>query len=555
MKRLFTYITMLVLAVACETMYGPVQTPIKGDKAGSITVTVDEVKDNSVTFTVSPASESAYYSYMVQAGNEAAEVDATTLYSNGYKKAAGVVASASVKWTAEKSSTTVTVSSLASNTTYQIYAVAGSPMGFPGDVVNTSFKTSDVVAPVMAKDYESADSTITFTFNEPVVRGTGALTAKIYAMNSVEIEDGEAIASIPVEDEWIKVNGASVSVTVEGMPAGAFYTIDYPKGAFKDVCGNEVAAVESAAFYSSDTGWEPLYVGLGGRNTTKDWSFEDVEEVVEDWELPIILTPDSPYGLGYLYEEPFTLEYYEGASKVVTYELTYGNDYGIVSGMLLAFLPEEPAFGAKVVLTVPAEAFEDYFGNMNAEWEAEMQVPYDMSVTFEDIVGTYAMTEMNALKGTPATTAMIIEKSDDPVFGNVMLTAYNGFKCNVSPIYGVYDPEDGTLTFESQQVFAKVMLSATDSGYLMFCSNTVSSSGSVGVGSDPVVWYVTGKNVIKGANYYYGTAILTATGKLSSYLGVYAPKYTSAVLLPDEETSAFSTAPITQFPLNSVLVK
>ena len=84
---------MLALAVSCETMYGPVQTPIASDekKADGVEITVTEAKDESVIFTLAPKAESAYYSYMVHQANEAVEVDAQSLYSGAYKGKAGVV--------------------------------------------------------------------------------------------------------------------------------------------------------------------------------------------------------------------------------------------------------------------------------------------------------------------------------------------------------------------------------------------------------------------------------------------------------------------------------
>lgn len=513
MKRLFTYISMLVLAVACETMYGPVQTPIKGDKAGSITVTVDEVKDNSVTFTVSPASESAYYSYMVQAGDEAVEVDATTLYSNGYKKTA--VASAAVKWTAEKTSTTVTVSKLASNTTYQIYAVAGSPMGFPGEVYNTSFKTSDVVAPVMSEDYESADSTITFTFSEPVVRGTGALTAKIYAMNSAEIEDGVAVGSIPVDDAWIKVNGASVSVTVEGMPAGAFYTIDYPEGAFKDVCGNVVAAVESAAFFGSDTDYEPVYVGLGGRNATKNFTLGQIEaDKFASAKAPaFLLTFNSEYGYGYTYTKPYGKAVYTYGSKTTSYDLTGGTDYDYVSaykGVVLQ-LPASGDPGNTVELTIAEGAFEDYFGNVNAKWTDKLL--YSYGYTLADAVGTYAFRAPDNMSQSYISSKFVIEESDNAEKGNIMITSMLGIPC-MANIYGTFDVDAGTLTFNGTQKFFQYVDDGetpddeSDDAVISYYFYTYSE--------DYYILNMPESGLLSGPNDYLGIAI-AVNGTLSKY--------------------------------------
>lgn len=551
MKRLFTYISMLALAVACEDMYGPVQTPIDPDKPGEIAITVDEVLDNAVTFTVTPASESAYYSYMVQAGDEAVEVDAKTLYADGYKKDAA--ASGTIKWTEEKKSATITVSKLASNTTYQIYAVAGSPMGIVGTPANTSFKTSDTVAPVMKSDYESEDNVITFTFDEPVVRGTGALTAKVYAMNSVEIETGTALATLPVKEENITVEGNSVTVTVEGLPAGAFYSVDYPAGAFKDVCGNEAAAVESAVFFGEDTEYEPEYVGLGGRNATKDWGFEDLPEGLTDWTAPIALTPDSPYGLGYIYGDAITLIYMEGTSKMTAFELEYKSGYGLLpSGQLVALLPEEPAGGASVIISVPAEAFEDYYGNLNAEWEGVTKSPYDMTVPFENVVGTYVMTQTSAFDVQKYQSLMTLEKSDNPVKGNVMMTTYETFEC-VAPIYGCYNPEAMTLTFASQQIFTIVDDQGTKLAF-MFVSGALNGNTPV-VGSEPVVFQLNDDGLIIGCDYYYGVYLLDAT--TGSGIGWYDFYYlcSTSPYVPEASAESADALPMKSYPLDAVVLR
>ena len=353
---------MLALAVSCETMYGPVQTPIASDekKADGVEITVTEAKDESVIFTLAPKAESAYYSYMVHQANEAVEVDAQSLYSGAYKGKAGVVKTGSFKWTAETAVSTVAVNGLNPNTTYQIYAVAATPMGFVGQVANASFKTSDIVAPEFL-DYEAEDNVVTLTFSEVVVRGAGALTAGVYAMNSAEIETGVAVGSVTVAEENIVVEGNTVTVTVANLPAGAFYGLNFPEGAFKDPSNNKAAALESAVAYGQDTEWEPDYNGVGGRNATQDWVFEDLPEGLTDWTAPIVLTPTSEYGLGYIYKEDLQATYQEGTSKTVAFILAYGTGYGLMGETLVAQLPEEPAKGATVAISVPAEAFEDYY--------------------------------------------------------------------------------------------------------------------------------------------------------------------------------------------------
>lgn len=535
MKRLFTYIPLLALAVACETMYGPVQTPIAADKTDGIEVNVTETKDESVTFTLTPKEESAYYSYMVMQADEPTEVDADNLYKGAYKGGEGVVKIGSFKWTAKETSSTVTVSKLLPNTSYQIYAVAGSPMGFAGEVANVSFKTSDTVCPVL-EDFEAADSVLTLVFSEAVIRGEGALTAGVYAMNSAEIEAGKAVGTVPVKDENIAISGSTVTVTVADLPAGAFYALNYPEGAFTDPSKNKAAGLESSVVFGESTGYEAEYVGVGGRNATQDWGFEDLPAGLTDWTAPIVLTPSSEYGLGYIYKEDLQARYLEGNNKVVTFTLTYGAGYGMLQNNLVALLPEEPAKGATVVISVPAGAFEDYFGNLNAEWEGEMTALYDMNVPFENVVGTFVMTESSAFDGKPSQSLMVLEPSDNPIKGNVMMTAYMSKNCKVgetsTPIYGCYDPANKTLTFQSQQIFTTATIGGT-MYYLMFASSTTSAKPS----ADPVVFTLSEDGLITDCGYYYGVFAVSQTGSVAGYISVYYT-VTSAPYVPTPETSA-----------------
>lgn len=533
MKRIFTYITVLTLAVACENMYGPVETPVAPDTAQDIAITVNETGDETVKFTLAPAGEASYYSYLVEKADAASEIDPETLYKVGYKD----VAQGTFKYAADATSQTVEVAGLESNSTYQIYAVAGSLMGIPGKVTTVSFKTSDTVSPALSDytEYEGAEGEtgVALVFDEPVVRGTGDLVVKYYAMNSAEIAEGVELGQVTVPAENVVVEDEVVYVAVPELPAGAFYALDYPEGAFADVSGNKVAALTSKVYFGEETEYEPYYAGVGNRYPTVEWGFEGMPEGISDWTAPIVLTPTSDYGLGYVYEENLSLVYVE-TGKTTSYELVCDEHYGVSGGKIVVYLPEEPAKGATVALTVPGEAFEDYYGNMNEEWTASAKSLYDMSVPFENVVGTYVMTQVSAYDGQPYPSKMVIEESDNPVYGNVMFTTYESIPCNVAPIYAVYDPEKGTLTMESQQVFA-----SDEEGYYAFVSATVSSSGSVGIGTAPVVFTVAEPNVITGPNYYYGVLILNQAQVPTGFYDVY---YKCAAQLDTESSAPASVA-------------
>lgn len=550
MKRIFTYISALALAVACETMYGPVQTPIEVDKAGDITITVDNVGDTDVTFTLTPATESAYYAYVVEAAAEPSELDPSLIYSGSYKDDA--VSTGVIKWTKEEASKTITLSKLPYATTFQIHAVAGSPMGVVGKAATASFTTSDHVAPVLL-EYESADTVVTLTFSEAIKKGEGAVSVGVYAMNSEEIATGASITTLPVATENVAVAGEIVTIKVADLPAGAFYALNYAEGAFIDPSNNKAAALESKVFYGEDTEYEPVYDGVGGRKNTEEWEFSGMPESLALTDEMVALEP-AEWGIGYVYSRLSVEISYLYANKNFTWALAYGSGYGISGGKLLVLFPDELIPGSDVVINVPAELCEDYFGNFNAEYVGEATAVYDMTVPFDNVCGTFVMQQTSAFDLEPYQSLMVLEQSDDPTKGNVMMTRYESRPCNVSPIYGAYDPAAKTLTFAARQVYAKIAISEDGTqGYLMFTSAIV-SGGSAGVGTDKVVFALSDDGLITEPNYYYGTAILTLEGQLKSWYNLYyacaSTPYTPAPETPTQ-TATFKRI----YSLNSQIVK
>ena len=454
MKKLFTYIAMFAAAVSCQDMYGPEQTPIKPVASEGIEVSVLNVGDNDVTFVLAPKGEATYYSYLVDMSETAEALDSAAVLSCSYEG----VAAGTIKWTAAAPKDTVTVSKLASNATYQIYAVAGSSMGIPSAVVNTSFKTSDKVAPVLAEAYETADSVVVISFNEPVVRGTGKIVAGIYAMNSVEIEKGIAVGSVPVEDANVKISGTSVEINVAGLPAGAFYSVNFEEGAFTDVSKNNVAALQSAVVFSAETNYEAAYIGVGGRNTEKFFTLGQIEEEkFASAQAPaFLLTFDSEYPYGYTYSRKGGSAVYTLGNKETKYKLTGGTDIAYstkYNGVILA-LPTSGEPGNTVALTIEEGVFEDYFGNFNEAWSDELL--YSYGFTLADVVGDFVCQSFENFNETVMQYGITIAESNKPEKGNVMITKFADIPC-MAPIYGTFNGDGGTFTVKSGQAFYQAM--------------------------------------------------------------------------------------------------
>ena len=445
---------MFAAAVSCQDMYGPEQTPIKPVASEGIEVSVLNVGDNDVTFVLAPKGEATYYSYLLDMSETPEVLDSTAVLACSYEG----VAAGTIKWTAAAPKDTVTVSNLASNATYQIYAVAGSSMGIPSAVVNTSFKTSDKVAPVLAEAYEATDSVVVISFNEPVVRGKGKIVAGVYAMNSAEIEKGQPVGAIPVEESWVTVSGKTVQISVNGLPAGAFYSVNYEEGAFEDLSKNKAAALSSLVAFGKETNYEPYYVGVGGRNTVVNFDLGKIEEEkYASAEAPaFLLTYGSEYGHGYTYSDMGGTAVYSIGNKETTYQLAGGTDFDYdprYKGVVL-YLPTSGDPGNEVTLTIEEGVFEDYYGNLNKEWTDKLIYSYGYKLA--DVIGDYVCQSPDNVSQSVLQYGITIAESNKPEKGNVMITKFADIPC-MAPIYGTFNGDGGTLTVAAGQAFYQAM--------------------------------------------------------------------------------------------------
>ncbi len=436
MKKILTFISAAALLVACNDIYGPTEAPTPEVKSDGISIAVSEVKDSSVTFTLTPKSESAYYSYLVDQSAEVEKIDSSKLYSMSYKS----VSQGIVKY-ADESSKTITVKGLAPNTPYVIYAVAGSTTGIPSKVAAETFKTSDKVAPKVAKA-SAKDSTVVLTYNEAIVMGSGEVTVKYYAINTSNIDKGTPEGEVKAE---VEVKGADVTISFD-VPKGAYYSIDVAAGAVKDLAGNDCAPIFSALAYDSEEG-DVVGSGVYGQRDLGSFTIGDADqEMLTSASSPVTADLGADYGYGYTNKKAEVYLSYGNDSKVTSFLLTAGSDYGYSSksGKLMFFLPEEPVRGNAVAIEVPEGAFEDIYGNPNEAWEAELLYAYEY--TEETVIGTYTSAYKSAYGseynggGTD-----VIAKSDDETKGNIMITSFCGETLE-KPIYANWNPQTGEIT-------------------------------------------------------------------------------------------------------------
>lgn len=462
MKRILTYVTMLTLAVACNDLYGPEETPLTPDKAGSIEISISDVTDNSFKVTVSPASESSYYAYLVDEAAAAVELDAAKLYEVKYSS----VAQGNVKWTKENPSYTFEVAAKP-NTTYQVYAVAGSPMGNPGDIAVKSVKTSDVVNPELVS-YNGQSGSMTLTFSEDVNKGNLATTIRYFARqkNNINEDVEEGTYTVPGDD--ITVSGNTVTINfADAIPAGAYYTVSYPEGMFYDNAYNNAAGLESG--FSAASGSLAPY-GAYGRMEFTTWDFAASEvDIVSDPEYMFTFVPAdteiAKYGEGGI-SVSYTKE-----GRTVTNELVAKTHYVIANGCVFLMLPETPDYGATVTISFEEDAFWDIWGNSSAAYEATCL--FSFGYTLADITGDYEGAYYCAFDGKWYAMTLTVEESDNPEKGNVMIT--DGFSSDFTftqPVYATFDMNGGTLTIPSGQLFGTYTEDGTTYGVAVFASNS-----------------------------------------------------------------------------------
>lgn len=497
--------TMLTLAVACETMYGPVETPVAPDSAAGVEITVADVTDDSFTVTITPAGEASYYSWLIDEASAAEELDAETLYAVGYES----IGQGTVKWTAEDPSVTFTVEGLAPNTDYQIYAVAGSKMGIVGAVVNKSVKTTDTVAPDY-EAYETEAHQVVFTFSEAVTRKAenGAIKVPYYAYYSAEFQTTAAAAGeVTVPEDSILVAGNQALISVPDLPTGCYWTISIPEGAFLDAVGQKLPAYASAfEMAEGQSGPAPAPTGFYGEVDYVELPMLGGLELesFSDWTELFVIPVESEYAIAGMSSKKFLTVKYETPNKVIEHTLTPGVHYAVTALGFAVALPEQPAYGADVTISVPAGALYDVFGNDCEAWEATFI--HSFGYTLDDVIGTYAGEAESYFNG-PTALAITVAESDDPEKGAVMLTgSYMGLPC-MAPIYGDFDVDGGILTIYDSQLFFQ----NESAGRVLFAVN----------GADYVDLKVPQSGVITSPSEWFGAYLYDMGGWYDIYTDCY----------------------------------
>ena len=514
MKKIFTYLAVAALmAVACEGMYGPVETPTAPDQPGTINITVESVEDNGFVFNIAPVGETSYYSYFVAAG-AAQEVDPTAVY----QCKAGGIDKGIFKADPEVPQQTIVIRDLAPNSVYTIYAVAGSPQGIPGEVAVQEVTTTDGVAIAITSFSAPNDSTVVLSFSETVYLGQGEVTATYYSSVPSVAAQGVLAA------ESVTLDGSTATVTFAGLPSGAYFAVSYTEGTFTDSADNKISAFTSG--YNAEKG---KFAGVYSRKETApvalDEALPEELQMFNDWgntifyvgaESPVVAAGEGAAKIQYV-----------TPGKVTTIDLVYGSTYLAMQGMVAMVCPEAPAFGSNVVFTFEEDAFQDMWGNPTAAAEYTSLCAYNY--TLEDVLGTYAFVAPDNVSQSYIQETFEIVESDDPESGNVMFTSLAGIPCQ-TPIYATFTPASGVLEiYGTQPFYSYVDEEGSQISYVFYTYNydylhlTMAESGVLAMPDD-----------------YFGVAI-AVNGKLSSwgylFLDFEAQKYEAEAAVATQSLS------------------
>lgn len=429
----------------------------------STTIETTQIGDSSFVYTVTPGSETLFYSYVIQQADEPQDIDAETLLKGNID---GIISG--VLDVSKHQTYAATASQLMPNTMYQIYAVGANEKGIIGEVKNMSVTTTDEGIP-KAINFRGEGIKIIVTFSEMLKKGTQKASLKYYArfdlMHPVEMV-------IPVDN--IQIDGKTVTFVLPDPANGVYATVSWEKGAFTDIFGNDVEAQTS--FLNMETG---QFEGVNYRVETVAFDVPDsafvqpkVGSFFTDWEAfegIIELEMD-------LYRSKKSVKF--GDIQVV---YTTENKESIVnlspadwsvSGKQLKFkLPEEPLRGAQVDVIIKEGVFFDVYGNPNNAYRSEEDAKWTFfSFTKEMVLGAFSFT-FEGDDGAEDLGTVTIEEGTEP--NSVIL---KDFYLEGSEVPAIYDLDSGKLKIDNYTKLG-VVTAGNGNKYGLITYNIVDQSG------------------------------------------------------------------------------
>ena len=237
-------------------------TPVDMGEGPAVTVTAEKTAVDAFKVTITPAEGTVYYSYIVT--DEAMTVDPDQLLQAKYKGSVLVKA-------AEKPSVSGTLSDQNLGATYYVYAVASNEKGVCGAVASASIALPDEEAPYLVNvpdgnKYKATNGgrSVVLTFNETVVRGSGAITYDVTKGDLTSYANG-TIESVVINNESVTIT-LPESVVFDENEAVSYVFLDFAEGAFADAGGNVSAALVGGVDEETQTVAAPYWEYKAGTN-------------------------------------------------------------------------------------------------------------------------------------------------------------------------------------------------------------------------------------------------------------------------------------------------
>jgi len=466
MKKVILAISAVAFSLVSCTKF-EAEPEVDFEKAAAPVVSVNVTGDNSISFTVTPGSNTGYYAYAVFKGEvDAATIDASALLAG---KASGNIKAETFN-VAKKASVDGTVEKLASNTAYTVAAVASSKETQTlSKVVALTVTTTDGTAPqVVLSDSKTEvnGKTITYAvaFDDPVtLTDTAAFVVRVYAKNV----DGGApyyilspVDQVAVPAENVSTSGSNVvvvEVPEEAYAPGAYTALFIGPGSVVNALGSCNAAftanmiIVKGDYTAATTGLYAKYQNV---------SF-DLASPVAEGEFIVFEDPaDVAVELGTeLFGDGNAL--YAGKGDITATAVKESNgrkvEYSLqkwaASGSKITLgLDEATDAGTNVSYSIPAGIVEDVYGNQNSALDLE-DLLFCPVYNVADLIGswTYQGTSVYGSKYNE-TGAFVFAASDNAAEGNVMLTAVFDTPCDHN-VYCYFNQKELTLTIPGSAPF------------------------------------------------------------------------------------------------------
>ena len=442
MKKLIYSLAMVLVGLtSCTSFDDPTTENYGAGPSVDVTITAGTPSDSAFTVVITPAAGSLYYAYAISEGTRVA-VDSATLYKGGYSN--------DVVKVADKATTTLTIDDAKPNTTYYVYAVAGSDKGIIGNMTVQSITTTDVLSPgpkSIAKDADNA--AVKLTFSEAIQRGEGAVTAKYYKewdiLNPVDV---------PAEDLKVQVSGNAVIFAADNIPAGAYLCFSYAEGAFKDAKGNLCRALNSGLDLNKGQ-----FAGAWVHVTNAPFEITDeyvtapeagaLIAKVEDFKGEITL-PFNVYRNDEDVADGAISVTYTNKKSTSTYKLS-AQDWSISENKVNFVLPAEPKGGDAITVSVAEGAIFDVYGNPNEEFTSEIEWYYFVP-TKENVLGTFNMGITYKGEASDLGKFTIVE---DATAENPTGLLFKDFYLEGAELSGYYDLDNAKMYIGDGQIVGK----------------------------------------------------------------------------------------------------